>query len=130
MVKEDSIKIGEEEELEKELQKNSWWSTGLSTAHNREEARLRFSTSSRHCRQALSIGARACRQPEAQNQIQISFSGAFRFLSDRLRIELKFYSLKYLFLKIEGSRSVLNQGNQLLQKLRMFFKHPMIKFIS
>ena len=60
--------------------------------------------------------AQAYRQPEAQNRIQIYFSGARSdFLSCRLRIELKFYSLKDVFLKNKKFRIVLNQRNQLLQ---------------
>ena len=52
------------------------------------------------------------------------------FLFDGLQIELKFYSLKNLFLSIEGSRIVLDQENQLLQRLIKLFKHPTIKIIS
>jgi len=60
-----------------------------------------------------------------------SNSGFFRahsyFLYVGLRIELIFYSLKDLFLKIEESRIVLDQGIQLLQELIKFFKHPTTK---
>ena len=71
----------------------------------------------------LLTGTQDCRQPEAQNWIKISFLSAFRFLLWWLRIELKFYLLKDAFLKIEGSKIVLDQENQLLQKLIKFFKH-------
>ena len=45
---------------------------------------------------------------------RFSFWARLGFIYGGLRIKLKFYSLKNLFLKIEGSRIVLDQGNQLL----------------
>jgi len=85
--------------------------------------------------QALSKGT--CRQPlepvDSQRPrigFRFPFWARSVFLSGGLWIKLKFYSLKDLFLKIEGSRIVLDQGNQLLQGLIKFFKHPTAKVIS
>ena len=62
MIKENPIKIGEEEKLEKEanqeillhspglLTAHNRLSTGLSTTLNREEAQIRFSTGTNACR--------------------------------------------------------------------------------
>jgi len=45
---------------------------------------------------------------------RFSFQACSCFFSSGLQIELKFYSLKDVFLNIEGSRVVLHQENQLL----------------
>ena len=48
------------------------------------------------------------------------------FFSGGLRVKLNFYSIENLFLKIEESRILLDQEDQLLVGLINFFKHPMI----
>ena len=88
-VKEDPIKIREEKELEKraDQRKTVWRSICLSTTMRGREACRPHSIEKKYgsdFQQAadtvLLTAARACRQPEAQNRIQVSFSGAFKFL--------------------------------------------------
>ena len=59
-------------------------------------------------------------------QNQFSFQPPVSF-SDEIQIRLSFYSMKGLFLKIKGSRILLDQGDQLLIGL---IKIPKVKIIS
>ena len=126
MIKEDPIKLEKKRTWKRcRIMKIMWRSIGLLTPHN-ERSTCLSTTHNREgsiCQQKASIVnilahmltcAQICQQPETQNQIQVSFSGAFRFFSGGLQIELKFYSLKNLFINIEGFRIILGQENQLL----------------
>jgi len=76
--------------------------TGLSSTHNRKETRLRFLTGT--CRPVL--GPVDNQRPTIG--FRFSFQACLAFLSGGLWIELKFYSLKDVIVKIEGFRIVLD----------------------
>ena len=85
------------------------WSTCLSTTQNREETKARQAEGTVDTLAHLSTA----KDLESDSGF-LAFRAHSGFLSGWLWIELKFYSLKDLFLKIEGSRIILDQENQFL----------------
>ena len=112
------------EVLEKETdQKNSV--AVMSTAHNelptslnKEEIKIRFSPCTKACRQGpVDYSLRLLDSQKPKTGFQFSFEARSDSFSAGLRIKFKFYSLKDVFLKIKRLRIILNQENQLLQRI-------------
>ena len=133
-----SIQVKKEEDLKKKQIQKLWrQSTSLST-HSIDNNIQRRDCSSvcRHTISAvgrlehLSTSLRGWKTDRVRIRFRFLFLAHFVFLFWWAPNRTQFLFFKDLFLKIQESRILLDQGDQLLIKLIKFFKHLTTKIIS